>query len=125
GFLAEASAELGRPCCRISEAAVQVLLQYGWPGNVRELRNVIRRASLLASDVVEPEHLAVLPVAPPAATARSGEPAPAGSSLKELAQAATVDAEGRALRTALPATRGSKREGAGVARVDYEAVIGT
>src|SRR2546422_5382618 len=29
--------------------------RYPWPGNVRELRNVIRRASLLASDVVEPE----------------------------------------------------------------------
>ena len=120
GFLAEASAELGRPCCRISEAAVQVLLQYGWPGNVRELRNVIRRASLLASDVVEPEHLAVLPVAPPAATARSGEPAPAGSSLKELAQAATVDAEGRAIRTALQATRGNKSEAARLLRVDYK-----
>src|SRR5256886_10246161 len=64
GFLAEASAELDRPCYRISEAAAQVLLRYDWPGNVRELRNVIRRASLLASDVVEPEHLAVLPVDP-------------------------------------------------------------
>src|SRR5205823_4594532 len=58
-FLAEASAELDRPCRKISEAAAQVLLRYLWPGNVRELRNVIRRASLLASDVVEPEHLAV------------------------------------------------------------------
>src|SRR5437899_5027059 len=30
GFLADASAELDRPCCRISEAAAQVLLRYDW-----------------------------------------------------------------------------------------------
>src|SRR2546430_1692279 len=119
-FLAEASAELDRPCRKLSAAATQVLLRYPWPGNVRELRNVIRRASLLASDVVEPEHLAVLPVGSALATARPGEPAPAGSSLKQLAQAATVDAEGRAIRTALQATRGNKSEAARLLRVDYK-----
>src|SRR2546421_1140333 len=119
-FLAEASAELDRPCRKLSAAATQVLLRYPWPGNVRELRNVIRRASLLASDVVEPEHLAVLPIDTPLATDRPQEPAPAGSSLKELAQAATVDAEGRAIRTALRATRGNKSEAARLLRVDYK-----
>ena len=119
-FLAEASAELDRPCRKLSAAATQVLLRYPWPGNVRELRNVIRRASLLASDVVEPEHLAVLPVDPSLATDRPGEPAPAGSSLKQLAQAATVDAEGRAIRTALQAARGNKSEAARLLRVDYK-----
>jgi len=119
-FLAEASAELDRPCRKLSAAATQVLLRYPWPGNVRELRNVIRRASLLASDVVEPEHLAVLPVDSALATARSGESAPAGSSLKQLAQAATVDVEGRAIRTALQATRGNKSEAARLLRVDYK-----
>src|SRR5439155_24728888 len=53
-FLPEAGMELGRPCRRISEAAAQTLLRYHWPGNVRELRNVIRRAILLASDMIEP-----------------------------------------------------------------------
>ena len=119
-FLAEASAELDRPCRKLSAAATQVLLRYPWPGNVRELRNVIRRASLLASDVVEPEHLAVLPVDSALATARPEEPAPAGSSLKQLAQAATVDVEGRAIRTALQATRGNKSEAARLLRVDYK-----
>ena len=119
-FLAEASAELDRPCRKLSAAATQVLLRYPWPGNVRELRNVIRRASLLASDVVEPEHLAVLPVDPPLATDHAQEPAPAGSSLKQLTQAATVDVEGRAIRTALQATRGNKSEAARLLHVDYK-----
>src|SRR5256886_7261322 len=73
-FLPEASMELGRPCRKISEAAAQVLLRYHWPGNVRELRNVIRRAILLASDVIEPEHLSVIPVDPSPAPALPGRP---------------------------------------------------
>jgi two-component system nitrogen regulation response regulator GlnG len=120
GFLAEAGAELDRPCCSISEAAAQVLLRYDWPGNVRELRNVIRRASLLALDVIEPEHLSVLPVDAAPVTTRPGEPTSSGSSLKELAQAATEDAEGRAIRKALEAARGNKSEAARLLRVDYK-----
>jgi Nif-specific regulatory protein len=33
------------------------LSRYAWPGNVRELRNVLERAALLSSGVIEPEHL--------------------------------------------------------------------
>jgi DNA-binding NtrC family response regulator len=124
-FLPEASMELGRPCRKISEAAAQVLLRYPWPGNVRELRNVIRRAILLASEVIEPEHLSVLPVDPSAATAVRGEPAPGGSllvgtSLKEIAEAAVADAERRAIRQVLQNTRGNKSEAARYLRTDYK-----
>src|SRR2546429_2977956 len=121
-FLPEASMELCRSCRKISEAAAQVLLRYPLPGNVRELRNVIRRAILLASDVIEPEHLSVLPVDPSAETAAAalrGEPAPVGSSLldsslKEIAEAAAADAERRAIRRGPPAPRGGKSQGGGV-----------
>ena len=66
GFLAEASMEFGRPAREISEAAAAILLRYHWPGNVRELRNVIRRAVVLASDVIEEEHFSFLAAdAPP------------------------------------------------------------
>src|SRR5207244_13046684 len=94
------------------------------PGKCRRVRNLMRRAGLSAPDVIEPEHLSVLPVDPrcglPSGNARLGEPAPAGSSLKELAGAATVNAEGRAIRTALLATRGNKSEAARLLRVDYK-----
>jgi two-component system nitrogen regulation response regulator GlnG len=53
-------------------------------------------------------------------TTRPGEPTSSGSSLKELAQAATEDAEGRAIRTALEAARGNKSEAARLLRVDYK-----
>ena len=35
------------------------MLTYNWPGNVRELKNVIRRAVLLAVDIVEPKYLLI------------------------------------------------------------------
>jgi DNA-binding NtrC family response regulator len=122
-FLPEAGMELGRPCRTISEAAAQVLLRYPWPGNVRELRNVIRRAMLLASDVIEPQHLSVLPVDPStetAAAALQGEPAPLDSSLKEIAEAAAADAERRAIHQVLQATGGNKSEAARQLRTDYK-----
>ena len=96
------------------------LLRYHWPGNVRELRNVIRRAILLASDVIEPEHLSVLPVDPSAATALRGEPASVDASLKEIAEAAAADAERRAIHRVLQATRGNRSEAARLLRTDYK-----
>lgn len=43
---------------RLSEEAMQVLMNYHWPGNVRELRNVMERAVILASnDEILPEDL--------------------------------------------------------------------
>ncbi|PYO90901.1 MAG: hypothetical protein DMD66_01290 [Gemmatimonadetes bacterium] len=119
-FLPEAGTELGRPCRKISEAAAQVLLRYQWPGNVRELRNVIRRAMLLASDVIEPEHLSVLPVDPCPAAALRGGLAPIDSSLKEIADAAAADAERQAIRRVLQATKGNKSEAARLLRTDYK-----
>jgi len=122
-FLAEAGLELGRPCRKISEAAAQVLLRYHWPGNVRELRNVIRRATLLASEIIEPEHLSVLPVEPPvalAAIACRGEPVTVNSSLKEIADAAAADAEQQAIRRVLQVTEGNKSEAARLLRTDYK-----
>ena len=119
-FLPEASMELRRPCRKISEAAGEILLRYHWPGNVRELRNVIRRAILLASDVIEPEHLAVLPVGAPPATAFCGEPPPVGSSLREIAEAAAAYAEQQAIRRVLQVTNGNKSEAARLLRTDYK-----
>ena len=119
-FLPEASMELGRPCRKISEAAAQVLLRYHWPGNVRELRNVIRRAILLASDVIEPAHLSVIPVDSPPTAALREELALGGSSLKETADAAAAHAEQHAIRRVLQATSGNKSEAARLLRTDYK-----
>src|SRR5882724_531478 len=106
--------------CKISEAAAQVLLRYHWPGNVRELRNVIRRAILLAADVIEPAHLSVIPVDSPATAALREAPAPADCSLKEIADAAAAQAEQDAIRRVLQLTSGNKSEAARLLRTDYK-----
>jgi DNA-binding NtrC family response regulator len=54
-FLAMVS---GGSRARLSDEAMQVLMNYAWPGNVRELRNVIERAVILSSqNVIEAEDL--------------------------------------------------------------------
>ena len=55
--------------------ATELLIHHSWPGNVRELQNVVERAVILCGDngMLEPEHLGLVPVAPPAAaTANPG-----------------------------------------------------
>lgn len=118
-FLAEASMEFGRPCRGISEAAAGMLRRHLWPGNVRELRNTIRRAILIASDAIEPDHLSFLSVdVGPTIAARAATPG--RSSLKEIAEAAAACAEQQAIRQALEMTMGNKSEAARLLRTDYK-----
>ena len=58
-FLDITNKELNKNIRGITEDALEILLTYNWPGNVRELKNVIRRAVLLAVDIVEPKYLLI------------------------------------------------------------------
>jgi transcriptional regulator with GAF, ATPase, and Fis domain len=42
---------------RVSPQAMNLLVAYSWPGNIRQLENEIRRALILADDLIEPAHL--------------------------------------------------------------------
>ncbi len=42
---------------RISRAALDSLSAYAWPGNIRQLENELRRALVLADDLILPDHL--------------------------------------------------------------------
>ena len=120
-FLTEASLELRRPVSGISDEAIDFLVRYPWPGNVRELRNVIRRAVLLTPDLVRPEHLVGLIAESPAAAPASADlTPPAGLSLREIAASAAAEAERRAIRQTLRATRGRKSEAARRLKTDYK-----
>ena len=57
-FLHEFTAKVDKPIAAVDHEAMRALEQYGWPGNVRELRNVIERATILATGrFIEPRHL--------------------------------------------------------------------
>ncbi|MCF6157127.1 MAG: sigma-54-dependent Fis family transcriptional regulator [wastewater metagenome] len=58
-FLDITNKELNKNVRGVSREALEVLLSHDWPGNVRELKNVIRRAVLLAREVIEPKHLTI------------------------------------------------------------------
>jgi DNA-binding NtrC family response regulator len=117
-FLADMALELGRPGPEISEPAMAALLEHPWPGNVRELRNVVRRAALLAPDLIGPDDLRlssddIATVAPPLV---STERRP----LREVAAAAADAAERHAITEALRATGGNKSEAARMLQVDFK-----
>lgn len=56
-FLCMANAELGKNVFGFSEEAIDFLSQRDWSGNIHELKNAIRRAIVVADDVIEVEHL--------------------------------------------------------------------
>ncbi len=56
-FVTIANAELEKKIFGFTEGAVDFLSGYAWSGNIRELKNLIKRATLLANEVIEVEHL--------------------------------------------------------------------
>jgi transcriptional regulator with PAS, ATPase and Fis domain len=56
-FLRHFCSRANQPEPEMSAGALGRLLAHEWPGNVRELRNVMERATLLATKTVEPEHI--------------------------------------------------------------------
>ncbi len=53
-FVTKFGEESGKPPCRFSDNALQVLRSYDWPGNVRELENVIQRLVVMTDgDLIE------------------------------------------------------------------------
>lgn len=49
-FLSKANHELGKQVEGFSSDALQALQNYSWPGNLRQMKNLIKRATLLASN---------------------------------------------------------------------------
>jgi Nif-specific regulatory protein len=57
-FLEKYARENNQPMPRLSQSAMDLLMQYYWPGNVRELENVIERALLVCDgDTILSSHL--------------------------------------------------------------------
>lgn len=75
-FLDATNMELNKHVHGFTKEALDILLAYDWPGNVRELRNVIRRAVLLSSEMIEPAYLPPLTntLEPDQSTGRAAAP---------------------------------------------------
>ena len=121
-FLDFTNQELQKHVQGFSENCLEALLSYNWPGNVRQLRAVIRRAVLLADDLVTVRHLDIkrAPVPGLAFTPRV-EGAPwQDLSLKEIVQRSVVSVEREVLAQALKFTGGNKAKAARLLQIDYK-----
>ncbi|MDO4735497.1 MAG: sigma-54 dependent transcriptional regulator [Bacteroidia bacterium] len=57
-FAADFAEKYKMPTIKLTEQAVNVLVQYRWPGNIRQLKNVVEQISILESQrVIQPEIL--------------------------------------------------------------------
>jgi len=122
-FLDLANHELQKGVRGFSEPAVERLLTYDWPGNVRELRTAIRRAVLLASQVIDEDHLGLRKALPPL-VALLGIPAGPndGLPLRELVHRAVVAVERATLIEVLKTTGGNKAKAARLLQIDYKTI---
>lgn len=60
-FIERFRMELGKNIPGISQAAMDVLVDYHWPGNVRELKNCLERAAILIDkELIKPCHVSVV-----------------------------------------------------------------
>jgi DNA-binding NtrC family response regulator len=103
-FINEFNTQNNRHVAAVDPAAMRRLERYAWPGNVRELRNVIERATIVASGrFIQVEDLPSLETATPAAAASDDT----------LTPGTTVDeAERRLIRLTLAHTHGNKTRAA-------------
>jgi DNA-binding NtrC family response regulator len=128
-FLDIADIELSKSVEGFSPPAIEAMLAYRWPGNVRQLRSVVRRAVLMAEDVITEDHLGLrlkarevqdkdelAERACPATTSQGWDDQP----LREIVQSNKVHVERLAIAQALRKTGGNKTKAARLLQVDYK-----
>ena len=102
-FLKATNVELAKDVRGFSKSALNAMVNYIWPGNVRQIKSVVRRAVLMADEIITPEHLSIGEVSTSSAPVDSQvqESEEIGLPLKEVVQRAAADVERRYLIEAL------------------------
>ena len=123
-FLDITNQELHKQVHKFSEECLEALLSYNWPGNVRQLRSVIRRAVLLADDLITAQHLEIkrTPVPGLAFTPRVQGMPWQEFSLKQIVHRSVATVEREVLIQALKYTGGNKAKAARLLQIDYKTI---
>ena len=123
-FLDATNMELNKSVKGFSESAIQVLFDYNWPGNVRQLRSTVRRAVLMADEIITDKHLNVTQEAAYSiSSARKNKELGLGDrSFKEILRHRTQSIEREILVHALKSTGGNKAKAARLLQIDYKTI---
>jgi DNA-binding NtrC family response regulator len=125
-FLDLANLELRKEVRGFSETALDALLSFPWPGNVRQLRSMIRRATLLADEVITEKQLDLKGVpaseVEPISGPRGGGIPWRGLSLQEIVQRGVMALEREVLTEVLKHTGGNKSKAARLLKIDYKTI---
>jgi two-component system nitrogen regulation response regulator GlnG len=126
-FMDIANIELSKSIRGFSPPATEAMLAYRWPGNVRQFRSVVRRAVLLAEDLIAEEHLGLgskadkrlveNELAEHSFTPGQGQD---DLSLREIVHSNTIHVERTAIVHVLRRTGGNKAKAARLLQVDYK-----
>ena len=123
-FLDLANIELKKKVRGFSESALNAMFNYPWPGNVRQLRSTIRRAALLADELITEKHLDLkrVPVPGLAFTPKVEGTPWKGLSLREIVEQSTTAVEREVLTQVLKNTGGNKAKAARLLKMDYKTI---
>lgn len=123
-FLDTANFELRKSVNGFSESALNVLFNYNWPGNVRQLQSTIRRATLLAGDVITEKDLGLerVPVPGLAFTPKVEGMPWKGLTLHKIVQQGVSAIEREVIGQALRYTGGNKAKAARLLGIDYKTI---
>ncbi|MEW6517330.1 MAG: sigma-54 dependent transcriptional regulator [candidate division FCPU426 bacterium] len=126
-FLDKFNREFGKSIRGLNPAALACLEGYPWPGNVRELQAVMKRAAILATDAVQPEHL------PEAVTGRNTASRPSAlliqtdlneiRPIKEVSREVVAQIERELIQRALERSGGNKLKTARWLGIDYKTLF--
>jgi DNA-binding NtrC family response regulator len=125
-FLNRYNQEFRKQVRELAPAARTCLADYAWPGNVRELQAALKRAVILATDCIRPEHL------PPEIGKRPGGGSAAFTvhgagteirPIKEVSREVVAQVERELIVRALEQTRGNKVKTARWLGIDYKTLF--
>jgi DNA-binding NtrC family response regulator len=128
-FLAAFNKQFKKEVMRIHPEVIGAFMRYPWPGNVRELKNIIKRAVVLADDMLELKHLPetfftrLEAKSQPLEIASNEHLASSvlqGASLKEVVRREVANLEGRVIREALEASHWNRTVTAKRLDIDYK-----
>ena len=101
---------------------MEALISYGWPGNVRQMRSMIRRAALIAKEVITEKDLGITLAQTHEIRAMTRVKCMSweNASLREIVQQGVGTVERAVLTEALKFTGGNKAKAARLLKVDYK-----